>query len=69
MSGENLSSERQEELRAAKSAEELEQIAEAEDQKLSDEMLEGVAGGYTNCKGFHMEDPHERCPAWCGWVG
>ena len=67
MNTENLSPERQEELRAAKSAEELERISKEEGCELNDDMLEGVAGGYTNCKGYYKEDPHERCPNWCAW--
>ena len=67
MSSENLSPERQEELKAARSAEELERIAKEEGCELSVDMLEDAAGGYTHCKGFYMEDPHERCPDYCAW--
>lgn len=56
MSAEDLSPERQEELRAAKSAEELEQIAKKEGQELVD-MLEDASVGYTNCEGYYKEHP------------
>ena len=67
MGGESLSPERQEELRAAKSAEELERVAQKEGCELSVDMLEGAAGGYTNCRGYYKEDPHETCLSWCPW--
>ena len=76
MSSENLSPERQEELRAAKSAEELEQIAKKEGCELSVDMLDGAAGGsdtncyqckvLANCGGYFWdpedngEDPFEK---------
>ena len=69
MSTEDLSPQLQEELRAAKSAEELERIAQKEDCELSIDMLEGAAGGYTNCRGYYKEDPHETRPSWCAWRG
>ena len=56
MSHENLSPEQQERARACESPEELAALAEEEGLELSDEMLEGVAGGGfdpLNCKRYH----------------
>ena len=56
MSHENLSPEQQERAKACKSPEELAAFAEEEGLELSDEMLEGVAGGGfdpLNCKRYH----------------
>lgn len=45
MTNTNLSPEQQEKLKAAKSLEEMEQIAAEEGFELSDEALDGIAGG------------------------
>ena len=55
MSFENLSSEQMEKVKACKTAEELEKLAEEEGFELSDEMLEPISGG-APC--FHFM----RCP-------
>ena len=56
MGHENLSREQQERAKAGKGPEELAMLAEEEGLELSDEMLEGVAGGGfdpLNCKRYH----------------
>ena len=56
MGHENLSPEQRERAKACKSPEELAAFAEEEGLELSDEMLEGVAGGGfdpLNCKRYH----------------
>ena len=56
MGHENLSPEQRERAKACKSPEELAAFAEEEGLELSDEMLEGVAGGGfdpSNCKRYH----------------
>lgn len=56
MSHENLSPEQQERARACESPEELAALAEEEGFELSDEMLEGIAGGGfdpSKCNRYH----------------
>ena len=55
MGYENLSPEQRERAKACKSPEELAALVEEEGLELSDEMLDGIAGGGfdpSNCKGY-----------------
>ena len=54
MNYENLSPEQQERAKACKSPEELAALAEEEGLEISDEMLEGVAGGIdlSECRSY-----------------
>ena len=61
MGHENLSPEQQERARACESTEELAAIAEEGGLELSDEMLEGIAGG-GKCWLFHEPCPEDEHP-------
>ncbi|MBQ9020559.1 MAG: Nif11-like leader peptide family natural product precursor [Eggerthellaceae bacterium] len=62
MKYEDLSPEMQEKVKACKSPEELLALAKEEGYELTDEELEGVAGGWGDCDNYEPE--HCRTPFW-----
>lgn len=62
MGFEDLSPELREKAKACKTPEEMLALAKEEGYKLSDEEMEGIAGGYWSCESFMLNPDCRLCP-------